>query len=122
MFKKKDDYFGHIDSILDESLHINGDMEAKTNIRIDGNVEGNVTSEGDVTISDTGRVKGHIRANQVLIAGKVSGNVEGKLKVEVLSSGQLFGDVLTSSFVIQEKARFEGKCTMNNKENSIQSE
>ena len=80
--------------------------------RIDGTVNGDVTSEGVIVISSEGVVNGNISAADVKISGKVQGNVTVIGKLELVSNGKLFGDIKASSLSIDESAIFQGNCKM----------
>lgn len=89
-----------------------GNIETTESIRIDGDIEGNITSKGKVVVGSSGKVKGIINCSN----SEVSGTIEGKVKVsELLSlkaSSKLFGDINTAKLTIEPGAIFTGKCDM----------
>ncbi|MFA5577153.1 MAG: polymer-forming cytoskeletal protein [Tissierellaceae bacterium] len=115
MLKKKDSYVETVDSLIGENIKIIGKIEGKGNLRIDGIVEGDVNYEGNVTIGESGTVKGNVRCGEISLSGTINGNVFSKAKLELLPTGILVGDVEVESFVIHENAKFDGSCKMTKK-------
>ena len=112
MFRKKEDVIEDIDSLIGENIKIIGKIEGKGNLRIDGTVDGDIDYAGNVIIGESGKVTGNIKTGNVSLAGKVNGNVNSKTRLELLTTGTLIGDVEVASFIIHEKAKFQGNCKM----------
>ena len=111
----------------------NGDAKAKTSTVIaegvtikDGNLSGdggrggvtvagvffsNIDIEGVLIVSKSGSLKGDVKADSAYVYGTIDGNVSVKGKVYVYSEGKVTGDVLCSSFMVEEGAAFEGRCS-----------
>jgi cytoskeletal protein CcmA (bactofilin family) len=74
---------------------------------VDGTVEGQIHSKGDVIIGVSGHVLGKIEAQRVYINGNLTGSVSAK-EVEILSQGKLHGDLLSGDLIIEKGGRFLG--------------
>jgi cytoskeletal protein CcmA (bactofilin family) len=94
---------------------ITGEVNGTSDLVVDGELEGQVRLESNVTIGAEGRVQGDIVARSVRIGGRVVGNVQGHEKVEILPSGRLEGDVAAPRVVLAEGAFFKGKVEMTGK-------
>jgi cytoskeletal protein CcmA (bactofilin family) len=103
---------GSVDTILGAGSDFKGQIIAKGTIRIDGRVEGNVSSEEGIIIGEKGTVKGNVSAKTVLITGKVNGNVNAAKRLEIMPVGQLQGDIRTPRLAIAEGVIFKGNCDM----------
>jgi cytoskeletal protein CcmA (bactofilin family) len=101
-----------VDTVLGVGSDFKGQVFAKGTIRIDGRIEGNVTSEEGVIIGDKGVVKGNVSAKSIILSGKVTGNVSSMKRLEITPSGQLQGDIRTPRLVIAEGVVFKGNCDM----------
>ena len=101
-----------IETILGVGADFKGQLSAKGTIRIDGKIEGNVSSEEGVIVGEKGMVKGNITAKNALISGKVTGNVTASKRLEITPTGQLSGDMRTPRLVIAEGVIFKGNCDM----------
>ena len=97
-------------TIISKGVKIEGKITSSGNIRIDGEIQGDIFSESNITIGEVAKVKGQINANIITIGGKVSGIVRAKDKLILDSKSNLKGDVFTKKLVIEEGAKFDGKC------------
>jgi cytoskeletal protein CcmA (bactofilin family) len=106
---------GKIESVIGPSLIVKGEIQSSGTLRIDGVVEGSITSKGTVLIANDGVVKADIKADHVVIGGKIHGNVTARERVEILPTGNLNGDITTVAYglVVSEGAIFEGAVKMN---------
>lgn len=100
-------------TIIGAGTIVEGIIKASASTRIDGTVNGDITSEGVVVVADGGVVNGNISAADVKISGEVKGNLSVSGKTELVSNGKLIGDVKTGSLSIDETAIFHGNCKMN---------
>lgn len=114
MFKKKEESanFENISTFLAKDIVIDGKIDSKGTLRIDGKVNGEINCEGDLVIGEGGVVESDIKVKNILVAGKVNGSITAKGKVEMASTGSISGDISVSSLIIDDGAAFEGKCTM----------
>jgi cytoskeletal protein CcmA (bactofilin family) len=101
-----------IETILGAGTIFSGNIESTGTIRIDGRVDGDVKAAGDVFVGTTAVIKGAISAANVQLAGTVEGNIKASGLLQILSTAKLFGDISVNSFVADEGAFFQGKCTM----------
>lgn len=60
---------------INQDCIIKGDISSCTDIRIDGNIEGNIDSTSKIVIGTTGMVKGNIQCEDLTIEGKVDGDI-----------------------------------------------
>ncbi len=107
-------------NMIGSGTKISGNIETNGDIRIDGEIEGNILSKGKVVIGPNGKVKGEINCEN----SEVSGGVEGKVLVsELLSlkaSSKVLGDIITAKLTIEPGAIFTGKCEMGGKTDNKQ--
>lgn len=84
--------------------------DLKGPLHIDGIIDGVIESKSHIVISKTGKVKGSITADSVLISGQLEGDVECN-NLEITASGVLIGDVKTDIISIEKNAKFIGNST-----------
>lgn len=101
------------ENILNSEVEIKGSIKFTNALRLEGKVEGQIISEGLLTLGSTGEVKGDVQVNHSVIEGKVQGNIIAKDKVELKGSAQLIGDIKTARLVIEDGVVFTGKCEVN---------
>jgi len=101
-------------NVIVEGSKIIGDFIAESNVRIDGEIQGNVSSSAKVVVGKTGVING----NLMCADSDVEGQIEGVLKIENLlslrSTAKVTGEITTSKIQIEEGAEFSGNCKMSN--------
>lgn len=98
---------------IHKDTSLQGDLNAKGRVRVDGVVRGNITVEGILEIAESGSIEGElIKATVVKIIGHVKANVEATKKVEIWQKGRLEGDVRAAALDIEEGAMFVGRSEM----------
>ena len=94
---------------IGKSVRIVGQIFAKEDLYVDGDVEGTIESQDNkVTVGPNGRVQASIRARDVIILGQVQGNVETSDKVDIRKDAKLVGDITTARISIEDGALFKG--------------
>ena len=98
-----------------EGTRIEGTVTSDSNIRIDGEVKGNIQTKGRLVIGSKGKIKGEITCQNA----EIEGIIEGKIMVEDLlslkSSARLDGEIFTAKLAIDPGASFTGSCQMGSK-------
>jgi len=92
-----------------------GKFEAEGSVQIDGRFDGEVHVRGTLMVGKDGAVNAKVFAQSVVVHGRLEGEVEASGKMELKGGSTFQGDVRSPSFVIQEKAQFEGTCHMKKK-------
>ena len=110
--KKRPDQNQAIHTLLGKGTLWKGEIHAGQNsLRIEGNVDGNIQSEGEVTIAPTGEVKGTIEAKHLIVTGRVQGTFKIKECLEIHGTGYVEGEVEVGSLVVDEGGTLQGNCT-----------
>ena len=91
---------------------ITGDVSTEGDVRIDGRVTGNVTSKAKVVIGGTGLIEGNIFCANGYIDGRVNGNIETGELLILSATANVMGDIKIKKLVVQEGAKFNGRCSM----------
>lgn len=110
--KKNNNFVNGETTVIGAGTVVEGTLKAAMSARIDGTVNGDVTSEGTIVVATGGAVNGNITAAEVKISGVVNGNVVTTGKLELVEKGKLIGDIKTGSLSIAETAIFHGNCKM----------
>jgi cytoskeletal protein CcmA (bactofilin family) len=99
---------------INQGTRIEGDISSDADIRLDGNMIGNMISKAKVVIGAAGSIEGNIECVSADISGKVTGNMEVKDILFLKSTAVITGNIITTKLVIENGAKFNGSCTMNN--------
>ena len=96
-------------TIISSGVKIEGKVTSSGNIRIEGEIQGDILSQNSVVVGEKGRVNGQINAGSITIGGNVSGTINAKEKLLLGPKGNLNGDIFTKILVVEEGAKFSGK-------------
>ena len=99
-------------TVISKGLKIEGKLSCSGNIRLDGEVQGDISSEGVVIIGENGKVNGQINADSITIGGRVAGTVRAKDKVVLEAKANLKGDIITKILMVEAGAIFNGNTKM----------
>lgn len=95
--------------ILSSDVEIKGSIKFQKELLIDGKVEGEINSEGVLTIGENADIRGEIKTKSIIVFGKVQGNITVNERCELKSKCTLQGDLKAARLVIEEGATFIGK-------------
>ena len=99
-------------TIVGPGARLEGTIVSAGSLRIDGQVRGGVTAEGDVMLSSHSQVEADISARNVIVAGRLKGNIVAKGKVELTKGARVEGDITSKALVVAEGAGFFGRSIM----------
>jgi cytoskeletal protein CcmA (bactofilin family) len=95
--------------ILSSDVEIKGSIKFQKELLIDGKVEGDINSDGVLTVGENAEIRGEIKTKSISVYGKVHGNITVTERCELKSKCVLQGDLKAARLVIEEGATFIGK-------------
>lgn len=101
-------------NMIGQGTKIVGDIETNGDIRIDGQIEGNVNSKGKVVIGSNGLIKGEVFCSNAELAGALNGKINVSELLSLKASSKINGDIKTGKLNIEPGAIFTGTCNMGN--------
>lgn len=96
-------------NVLANDVEIKGSIKFSHDLIIDGKIEGEVSSDGALTVGENALIKGEIKTRAVTLFGKVEGNITVQERCELKSNAVLVGDVTAATLAIEEGATFLGR-------------
>ena len=93
---------------INEGTVITGYITAQTDIRLDGKVNGNITSSSKVVLGPQAQIIGHIKCNDLTIEGKIKGNLEVNGVLFFRSTAAFEGEVKYKKLIVEEGANISG--------------
>ncbi len=99
-------------NILSSDVEIKGKLRFSNDLIIDGRIEGEVNSEGDLTVGENAQIVGNIKTRSVVVFGKIEGNITVSDRCELKQNAILHGDVTAGKLAIEEGATFMGASTV----------
>lgn len=113
MAKQSDNNPGTV-NIIAGSTKIIGDVITDTDIRIDGELKGNLTTKGRLIIGQSGTINGEISCNNAEVEGTVEGKIIVNGLLDLKATSNLTGEITTKQLMIEPGAIFTGNCKMIN--------
>ena len=99
-------------NVLANDVEIKGSIKFSHDLIIDGRIEGEVHSDGSLTVGENANIKGEIKTRTVVIFGKVEGNITVQERCELKSNAILVGDITAGTLSIEEGATFMGQSSV----------
>jgi cytoskeletal protein CcmA (bactofilin family) len=106
------------ETVLSNQIKLEGRLQSTSNIRFDGEMNGDLTTEGDLSVGEGGRVKGNVTGRNVVVGGSIQGNVNTTGRLEILATGKVFGDIVVGSLIIDEGGILRGKSAVHSDESA----
>lgn len=99
-------------NVIAKNTKITGDILSEGDFRIDGTLEGNLTTKGRVILGATGVLIGNVSASNSDIEGKFSGELKVEKTLTVKAAANISGDVVVGKLSIEPGATFNASCAM----------
>jgi len=100
-------------NIISEGTKIKGDILVNGDIRIDGELMGNIAAKGRLVIGPNGKVEGQINCNNIEISGHVKGKITATELLTMKSTSKIVGDIIVGKLAVEPGSLFSGTCLMN---------
>lgn len=101
--------------ILSTGVSITGSVKFRSELVIDGEVDGEIDSGGRLTIGKNARIRGEIRTRSVIVQGTVDGNITAAERCELQAGCTLRGDIEAPRLIVDEEATFLGSAKISTK-------
>lgn len=106
--------FGGDDNItlLAKGVHLKGEIRVEGTVRIDGRLEGEIHTKGQVIVGEDGLVQGTVAAGTVVSSGRIKATVTAVERVQLLKTAIVIGDIHTPILIMEEGAKLQGTTDM----------
>jgi cytoskeletal protein CcmA (bactofilin family) len=110
----KNTSFGGDDNItlLAKGVLLKGEIHVEGTVRIDGRLDGEIQTKGQVIIGEDGLVQGTIMAGTVVSSGRIKAKVTAIERVQLMKTATLIGEVHTPVLIMEEGAKLQGVTDM----------
>ena len=106
-------------SKIENSTALKGNIKSKNDIRIDGNVEGEVVTKGKVILGKESDVVGKILCANADIEGKFDGELIVSGTLNLKSGSNVKGKVKIQKLIVESGSMFNANCSMHSAEDGV---
>lgn len=110
--KKELEEISNASNHLGKGTVISGNIESYGNIRIEGEITGDLITKSKVVLGDSAKVYGSVLAQNAEISGEVKGTIEVSDLLILKPTAIINGDIITNKLVVENGAQFNGACKM----------
>jgi cytoskeletal protein CcmA (bactofilin family) len=107
-----------LETVVLSGIQFKGDINGSHDLFLNGEISGTVELQARLFVGQTGRIKGEVKAESIIIEGEVEGTFSAKESIEIRDGGKCMGDLFSPSVKISDKAFFEGRVTMKSMEHN----
>lgn len=110
---KKEKTDGSVSTFLGPDVTIQGAIEFKSVIRLDGKIEGKIIGpDGTVIVGEKAVINAEIVVGVAIIMGEVNGEIKALKKIEIHPPGRVVGDIQAPIISIAAGGVLNGNCSM----------
>ena len=99
-------------NVIAKNTTIVGDIKSDGDFRIDGALNGTLTTNGRVIIGAEGSIKGKVEATNADIEGTFSGNLLVSNTLTIKATANISGEVIIGKLSVEPGASFNATCAM----------
>lgn len=99
-------------NVLSSDVEIKGTVKFANDLVVDGKIEGEISSDGNLTVGENARIKAEVKTATIVVYGKVHGNLTATDRIELKASAEVVGDIKAKTLSIEPGAIFVGKSTV----------
>jgi cytoskeletal protein CcmA (bactofilin family) len=105
-------------NIISNGTKITGDVSAEGDIRIDGELKGNIIAKGRLVVGSSGKIEGEISCKNIEVSGEVKGKITATELLTMKSMAKVYGDIMAGKLSVEPGSVFTGTCTMGSQANN----
>ena len=110
--RKKDIGVSKLDSlpittVVGNDMIFKGDIHGDGIVRIDGKVEGNISSKQGIILGEKANVEGFLESDNIIIFGHIKGSVKSK-ELVLKTTGSVQGDIVSDLLEVEMGSKYDG--------------
>ena len=100
-----------ISTLISEGTVLEGNLKAPAFIRVDGQVNGDVSIDEGLILGEQGTINGQVNTKEMVVYGTINGNLQVQ-SLEIKSTGKINGDIKTHTLAVETGAVYNGNLLM----------
>ncbi len=102
-----------VNAFVGRGVEFKGIISYKGTVRIDGELDGEIHTEGTLLVGEDAIIKATVTAGTIICKGKITGDITVQEKVKLRAPAVINGSVTTPMLSMEEGVFFNGTCEMN---------
>ena len=99
-------------TVIGAGITIEGEVTSDEDVTVAGTIRGKLKVDAPVTVENGAVIEADVTASSLSVGGSITGNVTASDRVDLLAGGRLIGDVKASRLTIADGASFKGNVDM----------
>jgi cytoskeletal protein CcmA (bactofilin family) len=95
-------------AVLGQGLRVVGRVRGQGDLRIEAEVEGDVSVTGNLHLDEVGQITGSVDAESVVVAGSLNGDATARGAVAITATGRVRGTIRAPELSLEEGGGLEG--------------
>ena len=104
---------------IPQGCRIVGTVELCGQVQIDGEIDGDLASTGEIIVGETAVINANIATNKIRVFGQVNGDIIAHERLEFLAGACVKGNISSPIISMQDGVVFVGRCIMPNPERPL---
>src|ERR1700733_15134156 len=100
------------ETVIGTGVVVHGNLISEADIIIDGTLDGNIKTMGNVVIGINANVKGNVEGQMVSVSGVLHGDITASGEATVRETGQVKGNIKAAGIAISSGGVFIGRSIM----------
>lgn len=96
-------------TVIAQGVRVEGDFKSHGDVLIEGEVDGQVSVAGMLSIGTDAKLKADVHADRAVVAGSIEGNLTVASHLELKPTASVAGDVTCQTATIESGARLNGR-------------
>ena len=101
-----------VSAFVGEGVEFKGIINYQGTVRIDGQLEGEIHTEGVLIVGQGAVIDAKVEAGTIICQGRIVGDIVAHEKIQLMSPAVLNGSVKSPSLSMEEGVLFNGTCEM----------
>ena len=108
-----------IKAYLGEDTVFSGKLSFNGVVRIDGKMDGEVSTDDTLIVGENGVLEADIIAGTVICRGKIKGTIKASKRIEIHTNSEVVGNISAPALLVENGAIFDGSCAMTGNDGKI---
>ena len=101
--------------VIAEGTRIEGKFISTENVRLDGQIKGEVSISKKLVMGNNSFIDGNISTQSMAIQGKIKGNLTIVETLQLLPTANVEGDIKANALIVEEGAVYNGALNISKK-------